>query len=298
VTGHHLLTSVLLGGSVALAFASGALAGLGIFRLLIRPLALELRKVPASGSRGAGLSLVHKLGWLNRGLLRPGYTSRVHKMLVKAGEPANYQPQDILALQELGGIAGLLAGLIASSALGLGIGWCLATAVVGACHPLLWLKEKRKKRQLQISRALPFNLDLLTLGVEAGLDFGGALARVVEKGKTGPLRDELQLVLKQLKLGRSREEALRAMMARVDLPALTAFATSVIQADRMGTSLGKVLRVQSTQMRIDRTLRAEKLANQAPVKMLFPLIGCIFPTVFLVLFGPIAFALLFGDLGG
>jgi tight adherence protein C len=217
---------------------------------------------------------------------------------VKAGEPRGYQPQDILALQELGWVAGLLAGVFACLGLGKGIGWSLFVAFASALHPLLWLKEKIKRRQLQISRALPYNLDLLTLAVEAGLDFGGALARVVEKGRPGPLRDELQLVLKQLKLGKTREEALRAMAARVDLPSLTAFVTALIQAERMGSSLGKVLRIRSTQMRIDRTLRAEKLANQAPVKMLFPLIGCIFPTVFLVLFGPIVFALLFGDLGG
>ena len=97
-------------------------------------------------------------------------------------------------------------------------------------------------------------------------------------------------MLKQLKMGKTREEALKAMIARVDLPPLTTFVTALIQADKMGTSLGKVLRIQSTQMRIDRTQRAEKLANEAPVKMLFPLIACIFPTVFMVLFGPIVFA--------
>jgi tight adherence protein C len=147
-----------------------------------------------------------------------------------------------------------------------------------------------KRRHLQISRALPFNLDLLTLSVEAGLDFTAALAKVVEKGKTGALRDELQLVLKQLKMGKTREEALKTMIARVDLPPLSQFVASLIQADRMGTNIGKVLRIQSTQLRIDRTQRAEKLANEAPVKMLFPLIACIFPTVFMVLFGPIVFA--------
>jgi len=116
--------------------------------------------------------------------------------------------------------------------------------------------------------------------------------------KPGPLKDELQIVLKQLKMGKTREEALKAMIARVDLAALSQFVTALIQADKMGTSLGKVLRIQSTQMRIDRTQRAEKLANEAPVKMLFPLIACIFPTVFMVLFGPIVFAFMFGNAAG
>jgi len=296
--GESIFNSVLVGVSVALAIASATLVGLSLFRLWIRPLAVELQRAAALGMGGEGAGFIRKLGWLNRRLVRPWYGCRLREALVKAGEPRGYQPQDILALQELGWVAGLLAGVFACLGLGKGIGWSLLVAFAGALHPLLWLKEKIKKRQLQISRALPYNLDLLTLAVEAGLDFGGALARVVEKSRPGPLRDELQLVLKQLKLGKTREEALRAMAARVDLPSLTAFVTALIQAERMGSSLGKVLRIRSTQMRIDRTLRAEKLANQAPVKMLFPLIGCIFPTVFLVLFGPIAFALLFGDLGG
>src|SRR5207253_5206111 len=100
--------------------------------------------------------------------------------------------------------------------------------------------------------------------------------------------------LKQLKMGKTREEALKAMIARVDLQSLSQFVTALVQADKMGTSLGKVLRIQSTQMRIDRTQRAEKLANEAPVKMLFPLIACIFPTIFLMLFGPIAYQVFFG----
>ena len=151
------------------------------------------------------------------------------------------------------------------------------------------------KRHHLITRALPYNLDLLTLAVEAGLDFTAALAKVVEKGREGPLRDEMQLVLKQLKMGKTREESLKAMIARVDLPALTSFVSALVQADKMGTSLGKVLRIQGLQLRIDRTQRAEKLANEAPVKMLFPLVACIFPTVFMVLFGPIVFAFVFGD---
>ncbi len=160
------------------------------------------------------------------------------------------------------------------------------------------MNDQVKKRHLLISRALPYNLDLLTLSVEAGLDFTAALAKVVEKGKHGPLREEMQIVLKQLKMGKTREEALKAMIARVDLPSLSTFVTALIQADKMGTSLGKVLRIQSTQLRIDRTQRAEKLAGEAPVKMLFPLIACIFPTVFMVLFGPIVFQFMFGDVGG
>jgi len=110
----------------------------------------------------------------------------------------------------------------------------------------------------------------------------------------GPLFGKQWLTL----MGKTREEGLKSLIARVDMPQLSTFVTALIQADKMGTSLGKVLRIQSTQMRIDRTQRAEKLANEAPVKMLFPLIACIFPTVFMVLFGPIVFAFMFGGATG
>ena len=209
-----------------------------------------------------------------------------------------YKPEDIMALQEISAVVGLFAGLVLVNAVNENLAWSLVFALFGMYYPLIWVNDQVKKRHLQISRALPYSLDLLTLSVEAGLDFTGALAKVVEKGKTGPLREELQIVLKQLKMGKTREEALKAMIARVDLPPLTTFVTALIQADKMGTSLGKVLRIQSTQLRIDRTQRAEKLAGEAPVKMLFPLIACIFPTVFMVLFGPIVFQFMFGDVGG
>jgi tight adherence protein C len=149
------------------------------------------------------------------------------------------------------------------------------------------LHDRVRARHQAISRALPYGLDLLTLSVEAGLDFAAALAQVVEKGRSGPLADELSLVLKELKLGKTREEALRNLARRVDLPALNSFVQALVHADRMGTPLGRVLRILSTQLRVERTHRAEKLANEAPVKLLLPLVLFIFPTLFLMLFGPL-----------
>jgi tight adherence protein C len=143
-------------------------------------------------------------------------------------------------------------------------------------------------RQRSIVRALPYAIDLLTLAVEAGLDFTAALSKVVEKGRKGPLADELSIAIRELKLGKTREEALRNLARRIDLPPLGSFVQALVQADRMGTPLGKVLRVLSTQMRVERTQRAEKLANEAPVKLVLPLVFFIFPTLFLMLFGPIA----------
>ena len=145
-------------------------------------------------------------------------------------------------------------------------------------------------------RALPYAVDLLTLSVEAGLDFTAALSKVVEKGCRGPLAQELALAIKELRLGKTREEALRNLASRVDLGALTSFVQALAQADRMGTPLGKVLRILSTQMRLERTQRAEKLANEAPVKLLLPLVLFIFPTLFLMLFGPIGYQVFLGEI--
>jgi tight adherence protein C len=288
----------LLGGSALFAAAAMAFLGIGVYNNFFEQFVSEVSGESAGGMKGAGSVAIRKLGAMNRRWMWPAYEAKTRKALIKAGDPSGYKPEDIMALQEIGFVVGLIMGLILSNGVGLNLAWSLLVALFGMYYPKMWVNDQVKKRHLLISRALPYNLDLLTLSVEAGLDFTAALAKVVEKGKTGPLKDELSLVLKQLKMGKTREEALKAMIARVDLPPLTTFVTALIQADKMGTSLGKVLRIQSTQMRIDRTQRAEKLAGEAPVKMLFPLIACIFPTVFMVLFGPIVFAFMFGNVGG
>jgi tight adherence protein C len=293
-----IVTTLLMGGSALFAATAVAFLGIGIYNNFFERFVSEVAEESAGGVKGAGSVAIRKMGAVNRRFMWPGYEAKMRKRLIKAGDPSGYKPEDIMALQELGFVLGLFGGLVLANGLGLNLAWALVVALFGMYYPMMWVNDQVKKRHLLISRALPYNLDLLTLSVEAGLDFTGALAKVVEKGKSGPLKDELSLVLKQLKMGKTREEALKAMIVRVDLPPLTTFVTALIQADKMGTSLGKVLRIQSTQMRIDRTQRAEKLAGEAPVKMLFPLIACIFPTVFMVLFGPIVFQFMFGNVGG
>ena len=197
------------------------------------------------------------------------------------------------ALVEICAAGFLVAGIGLMAWLSLPLYTPLCCAVAGAAYPVMWVRDKARARQRDIVRALPFDLDLLTLSVEAGLDFAAALAKVVEKGRNGPLAEELSVALKELKLGKTREEALRNLAARAAVPTLTSFVQALIQADRMGTPLGKVLRALSTQMRVERSHRAEKLANEAPVKLLFPLICFILPTLFLMLFGPIAHQMFF-----
>jgi tight adherence protein C len=199
-----------------------------------------------------------------------------------------------VACMQLSALVSFCLGIALSLCLGLSILTPFLSLLSGAGYPLLWLRDKVKARHHAITRALPYDMDLLTLSVEAGLDFAAALGKVVAMGRKGALAEELAITLKELKLGKTREEALRALSQRVDLPALSSLVHALIQADKMGTSLGKVLRILGTQMRVERTQRAEKLANEAPIKLLIPLIGFIFPTIFLMLFGPIAYQVFFG----
>jgi tight adherence protein C len=238
--------------------------------------------------RGAGRAAFAALAKANERWIRGPWRERIDGWSRTAGRPRDLRPGELIALSQMGAVAGLLLGFLLSGSLHLGAGTCIPLTLAGALFPAIWLRDCVRLRHRAISRALPYALDLLTLSVEAGLDFAAALSKVVERGSSGPLAHELAVVLKELRLGKTREEALRNLARRVELPALTSFVQALVHADRMGTPLGKVLRILSTQLRIERTQRAEKLANEAPVKLLLPLVLCIFPTLFLMLFGPLA----------
>ena len=153
--------------------------------------------------------------------------------------------------------------------------------------PDLWLYGAVRRRHLSIQKSLPFVLDLLTLSVEAGMDFVSALQRNCRSRKLDPLNEELLRMTKEIQVGSSRREALQNMANRVRQPDLRSVAFALIQADELGVSIGSILRIQSEQLRSRRFDRAEKLAAEAPVKMLGPLMLCIFPAVFIILLGPV-----------
>lgn len=159
--------------------------------------------------------------------------------------------------------------------------------MLGWIFPDLWLYRTIKARHLSIMKALPFVLDILTLSVEAGMDFISALARNCKSRKMDPLNEELLRMTKEIQIGVTRREALKNMAERVKERNLKIVANSLIQADELGVSIGSILRIQSEQLRARRFDRAEKLAAEAPVKMLGPLMLCIFPAVFIVLLVPI-----------
>ena len=154
-------------------------------------------------------------------------------------------------------------------------------------YPLMWLRGTLKKRHLAIMQALPFVLDLLTLSVEAGMDFMSALQRNCDRRKLDPLNEELIRMTREIQMGTPRRVALRNMAERVRQPDLKAVSFALIQADELGVPIGPILRIQSEQLRARRFDRAERLANEAPVKMLGPLLLCIFPAVLIVLLAPI-----------
>jgi len=159
---------------------------------------------------------------------------------------------------------------------------------VGFFFPQMWLDQEIKKRQLEIRKAMPDALDLLTICVEAGLGFDAAMSKVAEKWE-----NELSLAfaraIREVQLGKVRREALKSMAERIDLAEMTSFVAAIIQSEQLGVSMAKILRIQAEQMRMRRRQYAEELAHQAPVKMLLPMIGFIFPSIFIVLMTPAAF---------
>ena len=167
--------------------------------------------------------------------------------------------------------------------------------VLGALVPWIWLRDRERVRKRAIRIALPYALDLLTLSVEAGLDFTASLARIMKRQPGTPLSQELAETLRQIQIGVPRAEALRDLHERVVMEELFSVTSALIQADELGASLGPILRIQADQFRIRRAQAAEKAAMEAPVKLLFPLIFFFFPATFIMIFGPVFLQFVVGE---
>jgi tight adherence protein C len=233
--------------------------------------------------------LVARLSRIGGRLGSASSAETAERRLALAGNPGDLKLTDWMGVKMLVGIATgvlmfLLIGVLSANVvaglfmalLGLGIGFLL---------PEFWLGNKIKARQKVILRMIPDTLDLLTISVRAGLGFDAALAKVVEK-LPGPLSDEFRRALAEVRVGKARRDALRDMVPRTNVQPLSNFIGAIIQAEQLGVSISKVLQVQSEQLRIERRQRAEEQAAKAPIKMLFPLVGCIFPSLFIVILGP------------
>ncbi len=202
---------------------------------------------------------------------------------VRAGLPERFDADLLLLLCAAFAAAGAIWGALV---IGSGAGICVCACAGASMVPLL-LSARARRRQEAIERALPFVLDGIVLAVEAGLDFNAALARVVAGAQPGPLRDELGIAQRDLRMGATRREALTALARRVPMPAMASVVALVTQADRLGARLGPVLRVAADRQREARLARAERRGAAASTMALIPLVFCIMPATFIVVFGPL-----------
>jgi len=202
------------------------------------------------------------------------------RKLMAAGYPLGLTPESFVLFKYSVLLVTILLGILSTDP------WLFVGLImVGLLMPSWLLKASERKRKEEILKSLPDILDLLSVSVEAGLGFDGALLKVTEKYK-GPLTDEFGKALQELNMGKMRREALRDMAKRVDVDDVTNFLSSIIQADQLGVSITNVLRLQSKQVRANRRMRAEEKSQKAPIKILLPLLLCIFPTILIVLLGP------------
>jgi tight adherence protein C len=213
----------------------------------------------------------------------------LRQQLIEAGSPSGIGPVEYLGIRvataiTLGGIT-ILLFVLAGSNLLLGTGLGAFIMLIGYMLPGYWLKSRISARKKSVQQSLPDAIDLLSISVESGLGFDPALARVIEKWDN-ELTREFGRMLSEIRMGKSRREAMREMSQRVNVEDLNVFTSSMIQADQLGVSISQVLRVQSQQMRMRRRQRAEEQAHKAPVKMLFPMVFLIFPAIYIVLLGP------------
>ena len=212
----------------------------------------------------------------------------VSARLLAAGLGRKISPTTFLAFKSALALGGLVLGaLFGGAAAGPGgvLFAAIALAGIGFIAPDFVVSGKARSRKDRIRAELPDALDLMAVSVEAGMGFDGAISKLTEH-MHGPLADEFALTLGEIRIGESRQDALKKMADRTSTPELSSFVRSIIQADQLGISLGRILRVQATDSRLKRQAAAEEKAMKAPIKMLFPTVLFIFPAMFLVILGP------------
>lgn len=216
------------------------------------------------------------------------------RMIISAGLEEEIDVEELLAFKIFLGVVVPLFFWAYTMANGSPLKWwlVLGIGIFGYIYPGAWVSGRRKRRHLEISLQLPFVIDLLTLSTEAGLDFIGALQKVVEKTRPGPLVEEIERLLQEIQLGTTRSDALRNMAWRIDLTPINSLVAVLVTADQMGSPIGGVLRVQSELIRNKRFTDAEKKGAAASQKLLFPLIFFIMPAVFIMIFGPVILSFL------
>jgi tight adherence protein C len=254
-----------------------------------RPLSLEKQELQEPFGERVLKPLIR--GWaLRLGSRSPTQTTeKIRIKLAQAGNPSGLGPAEFIGLRGLLAIAlgggSFLLFTVTRVAAPLNLVFPICLAIFGYMLPGIWLSRQIKSRKKEITRSLPDAIDLLTISVESGLGFDPALMRVAEKWDNH-LSREFSRVLSEMRIGKSKREALREMTQRVGEDGLTTFVSAVIQADQLGVAITQVLRIQSEAMRVRRRQKAEGLAQKAPIKMLFPMAFLIFPALYVVILGP------------
>lgn len=230
--------------------------------------------------------------WAVSVTLPPSYLAMQFTKLRSVGmermlEPAQFVSLRIFFALLSGGIAWRLMSLMGEEDMAHKAGYLAASMTLGYLVPVIWLGDMRARQQSDVLKTLPTFMDYLTMAVEAGLNMSGAIEQAVDKGPQSVMRTEFKRVLRDLRSGVTRAEALRRMADRIDMPVIRSFVSSITQAERMGANMGPTLRIMADQRRSERFQRAEKMAMEAPVKLLFPLMAFIFPVTFIILAFPI-----------
>lgn len=289
-----------------IAFAGLAMTGMTTFYIGWNLFSGEIEGAAASRLEDGKRKSKNALLNLSRAVFRPlvmPYSQRIEadnwrkknkRQIISAGLENELDEEELLAYKIFLGFIVPIALAIYFFATGGGLAWWVVIAIGlgGYTYPSLWISGTRKARHEEIKLQLPFVIDLMTLSTEAGLDFIGAIQKVVEKTRSGPLVDELERMLQQIQLGTSRADAMRDFAWRIDLTEISSLVAVLITADQMGGSLGAVLRVQSDLIRTQRFSSAEKKGAAASQKLLFPLIFFIMPAVFIMIFGPVVLGFL------
>jgi tight adherence protein C len=215
--------------------------------------------------------------------------ARIRHKLDVAGNPPGWTVDRFISLKVVGFVVGIIGSLFVASSMGMGfmprIIFCVGAALFGYVFVNIWVHNEGTKRTAQMQKDLPDAIDLLTISVEAGLGFDAAIAQVA-RNTEGPIAKEFARLLQEMQIGMARSQAMRSLGERTSLGELRGFANAMVQADAFGIPVGKVLRVQSQEMRVKRRQRAEEKAQKVAVKVLFPLMFCILPILFIVVLGP------------
>lgn len=224
------------------------------------------------------------------------YRKNVEKKILTSGLSQEINVDEFIGLQILWGIMLPIGLVILNFALQVGYPYwvCIGLGFFGLYFPHIYCEGNKKQRYTSVVADLPFFIDLLALSTEAGLDFINSIQRIVDKADDSVLADEFGIVLKDIKLGSSRSDALRGLSDRIDIPEITSFCSMIIDADYTGASIAQVLKDQSNQMRLERFVRAEKAGAKASQAMLIPMMVFILPAVFIMVFAPVIIQLFYG----